>query len=120
MAPAWPPENGRHTCLATGGVADHHISLFPPVLFRIIEHLGAGQFGTVNKGLWQSPDGTMEVAVKTLQPNASEMDKVKFLQEAAIMGQFLHPDVVKLHGVVTVGQPVSELMLSVYPLPLLA
>ena len=45
--------------------------------------------------------------MKTLQPNGSEMDKVKFLQEAAIMGQFLHPNVVKLHGVVTVGQPVS-------------
>ena len=86
---------------------DHHV---PPSLlfsFRIIEHLGAGQFGTVNKGLWQSPDGNIEVAVKTLQPSASEMDKVKFLQEAAIMGQFLHPNVVKLHGVVTVGQPVS-------------
>ena len=49
----------------------------------------------------------MEVAVKTLQPLASENDKVKFLQEAAIMGQFLHPNVVKLFGVVTVGEPVS-------------
>ena len=74
----------------------------------IIEHLGAGQFGTVNKGLWQSHYGTEQVAIKTLQPNASETDKVKFLQEAAIMGQFLHPNVVKLHGVVTVGEPVSD------------
>ena len=45
--------------------------------------------------------------MKTLQPLASENDKVKFLQEAAIMGQFLHPNVVKLFGVVTVGEPVS-------------
>ncbi len=50
----------------------------------------------------------MDVAVKTLQPGISEEDKVKFLQEAAIMGQFLHPNVVKLHGVVTVGEPVSK------------
>ena len=46
--------------------------------------------------------------MKTLQPMASETDKVKFLQEAAIMGQFLHPNVVKLYGVVTVGEPVSQ------------
>ena len=69
--------------------------------------MGAGQFGTVNKGLWQLSTGTMEVAVKTLKPNILEEDKIKFLQEAAIMGQFLHPNVVKLHGVVTVGEPVS-------------
>ena len=35
------------------------------------------------------------------------MDQVKFLQEAAIMGQFKHPNVIKLYGMVTVGEPVS-------------
>ena len=49
------------------------------------------------------------MAVKTLQEGASEEDKVKFLQEAAIMGQFSHPNVVKLYGVVTEGEPVSVL-----------
>ena len=76
--------------------------------FRITEHLGSGQFGTVNKGIWQSPAGAMEVAVKTLQSSASQGDRVKFLQEAAINGQFRHPNVVKLLGVVTVGEPVSN------------
>ena len=38
-----------------------------------------------------------------------EEEKVRFLQEAAIMGQFSHPNVVKLYGVVTVGEPVSLL-----------
>ena len=52
--------------------------------------------------------GAMDVAVKQLQSGASEEDKVKFLQEAAINGQFRHPNVVKLIGVVTVGEPVSE------------
>jgi len=47
------------------------------------------------------------VAIKTLNPNSSAHDEMKFLKEAAIMGQFLHPNVVKLLGVVTVGQPVS-------------
>ena len=61
----------------------------------------------MDKGIWQSPAGAVEVAVKTLQSSASQ-DRVKFLQEAAINGQFRHPNVVKLLGVVTVGEPVSK------------
>jgi len=45
--------------------------------------------------------------VKTLKSGASEEDKVKFLQEAAIMGQFSHVNVIKMYGVVTLGEPVS-------------
>ena len=58
--------------------------------------------------MWQSYKGPVDVAVKMLKVEASEEEKVKFMQEAAIMGQFRHPNVVKLHGVVTVGEPVSE------------
>ena len=50
----------------------------------------------------------IEVAVKTLKEGAGEGDKVKFLQEAAIMGQFSHPNVVKLYGVVTEGISVNN------------
>ena len=49
----------------------------------------------------------MELAIKTLKPGASEEDEVKFLQEAAIMGQFNHRNIVKMYGVVTLGKPVS-------------
>ena len=76
-------------------------------LCSVAEHLGSGQFGTVNKGVWQSPRGAVEAAIKTLKPGSDEMDQVKFLQEAAIMGQFKHPNVIKLYGMVTVGEPVS-------------
>ncbi len=74
---------------------------------RFTKFLGSGAFGTVSQGVWQSPGGAMEVAIKTNQ-SKEEGDKVKFLQEAAIMGQFRHPNVVKLYGVVTVGEPVSS------------
>ena len=50
----------------------------------------------------------VEVAVKMLQPRATEEDSVRFLREAAINGQFRHPYVVQLFGVVTVGKPVRE------------
>ena len=76
--------------------------------FRIGDHLGSGQFGSVSKGVWKSPTGPVDVAIKTLNNDTSENEKVKFLQEAAIMGQFRHPNIVKLHGVVTTGEPVSS------------
>ena len=80
--------------------------IFP---YRITKHLGSGQFGTVSEGVWQSPKGPLGMAVKMVTTNSPEEEKVKLLQEAAIMGQFGHPNVVQLHGVVTVGEPVSIL-----------
>ena len=50
----------------------------------------------------------LHVAVKSLKENASEEDRVKFLQEAALMGQFSHENIVGMYGVVTVTSPVSE------------
>ncbi len=70
------------------------------ILSRIGSELGSGQFGTVNNGIWkQTPRNAMNVAVKTLNSDASMTDRIKFLQEAAIMGQFRHPNVVALYGV---------------------
>ena len=70
--------------------------------------LGNGQFGTVFKGVWYSSNGKkIDVAVKTLKEGSGEQDRVKFLQEAAIMGQFRHPNVVTMYGVVSEGEPVS-------------
>ena len=77
---------------------------------RMGDSLGSGQFGVVNRGRWLAAGGgrgPVEVAIKTLRPESREEDKLKFLQEAAINGQFRHPNIVRLHGVVTVGEPVS-------------
>ena len=53
-------------------------------------------------GLWSNGSADpVQVAVKTLNSQCSESDRVKFLREAAIMGQFVHNNVVQLHGVVT-------------------
>ena len=50
-----------------------------------------------------TPSSNQEVegAVKTLNNIASDKDRLRFLQEAAIMCQFDHQNVIKLHGVVT-------------------
>ena len=77
-------------------------------LNRVGESLGSGQFGVVCRGTWQCEMGQLDVAIKTVKGGVSETDRVKFLQEAAINGQFRHPNIVKLHGVVTVGELVNE------------
>ena len=74
---------------------------------RLLEPLGSGQFGQVCKAEWCISGATKKLAVKNLRPDLPEEEKVRFLQEAAIMGQFSHPCVVRLYGVVTVGYPVS-------------
>jgi len=68
---------------------------------RILEHLGSGEFGVVTHGLLNTSYGDVEVAVKALNTEASDKEKLQFLQEAAIMCQFNHHNVIKLHGVVT-------------------
>ena len=80
---------------------------------RIQEYLGSGQFGTVNRGVWSlSPSSSssgVEVAVKSLEGESTEEERVKFLQEAAIMGQFKHPNIIRIAGAITTSDPVSVL-----------
>lgn len=58
--------------------------------------------------MWNDRTKTISVALKLLKHGSSETDKVKFLQEAAIMAQFKHPNVVSLYGVVSNGESVSN------------
>ncbi len=55
-------------------------------------------------------DGVKDVAVKTMENGASEEDRVRFLQEAAIMGQFNNPYIVKIYGILTSSHPVGNLL----------
>ena len=47
-----------------------------------------------------------------LKVGSKEKDKVNFLKEAALMGQFRHPNVIRLLGAVTVDDPVSMPVVS--------
>ena len=70
--------------------------------------LGSGHFGGVQIAVWNGPKGKCEVAIKTLNPSSMKPeDKIKFLQEAAIMAQFKHPNVIQLYGIVTDGEQVG-------------
>uniref|UniRef100_G1MUE3 receptor protein-tyrosine kinase n=1 Tax=Meleagris gallopavo TaxID=9103 RepID=G1MUE3_MELGA len=74
---------------------------------KIEEVIGAGEFGEVYKGRLKLP-GKREiyVAIKTLKAGYSEKQRRDFLSEASIMGQFDHPNIIRLEGVVTKSRPV--------------
>lgn len=71
------------------------------------ELLGKGNFGEVYKGTLK--DKT-PVAVKTCKEDLPQELKIKFLQEAKILKQYDHPNIVKLIGVCTQRQPVYIIM----------
>lgn len=55
----------------------------------------------MDKAIWIRQEGEdLEVAVKKLNMEASEKEKTKFLQEAVILNQFSHTNILKLYGVV--------------------
>ncbi|XP_055967180.1 ephrin type-A receptor 5 isoform X7 [Sorex fumeus] len=69
--------------------------------------IGAGEFGEVCSGrLKLAGKRELPVAIKTLKVGYTEKQRRDFLGEASIMGQFDHPNIIHLEGVVTKSKPV--------------
>ncbi|XP_059506195.1 ephrin type-A receptor 3 isoform X1 [Stegostoma tigrinum] len=69
--------------------------------------VGAGEFGEVCSGRLKLPSKKeISVAIKTLKVGYTEKQRRDFLSEASIMGQFDHPNIIHLEGVVTKSKPV--------------
>ncbi|XP_028846132.1 ephrin type-A receptor 3 isoform X2 [Denticeps clupeoides] len=69
--------------------------------------VGAGEFGEVCSGRLKLPSKKeICVAIKTLKVGYTEKQRRDFLSEASIMGQFDHPNIIRLEGVVTRSKPV--------------
>ncbi|XP_027697066.1 ephrin type-B receptor 6 isoform X4 [Vombatus ursinus] len=81
-----------------------------PAYVKIEEVIGPGSFGEVCKG-WLQPRGRREqaVAIHTLWASGVESQRGAFLGQAAVLGQFHHPNVLRLEGVVTKSQPLMVL-----------
>ena len=77
------------------------------ITFRVSLNIGCGQFGDLHAGIWTSSGVEYEVAIEAL-PSDNPDSKVKFLQEATIMAQLNHPNVIKLLGIVTDDKPVGS------------
>ncbi|XP_060910735.1 ephrin type-B receptor 4a-like isoform X2 [Labrus mixtus] len=79
-------------------------------LVKIEEVIGAGEFGEVCRGRLRVP-GKKEnyVAIKTLKGGYTDKQRRDFLSEASIMGQFQHPNIIHLEGIITASCPVMIL-----------
>uniref|UniRef100_A0A8C9ZSG7 receptor protein-tyrosine kinase n=1 Tax=Sander lucioperca TaxID=283035 RepID=A0A8C9ZSG7_SANLU len=77
---------------------------------KIEEVIGAGEFGEVCRGRLKIP-GKKEnyVAIKTLKGGYTDKQRRDFLSEASIMGQFQHPNIIHLEGIITASCPVMIL-----------
>ncbi|KAM3931752.1 ephrin type-A receptor 3-like isoform 2-T2 [Leptodactylus fuscus] len=74
---------------------------------RIERVIGAGEFGEVCSGRLKLPSKReICVAIKSLKVGYAEKQRRDFLGEASIMGQFDHPNIIRLEGVVTKCKPV--------------
>ncbi|XP_072474899.1 tyrosine-protein kinase Fes/Fps [Notamacropus eugenii] len=72
------------------------------------ERIGRGNFGEVFSGRLRA-DNTL-VAVKSCRETLPSDLKAKFLQEARILKQYSHPNIVRLIGVCTQKQPIYIVM----------
>ncbi|CAI9594789.1 unnamed protein product [Staurois parvus] len=77
---------------------------------KIEEVTGTGEYGDVCRGRLCLP-GKREIAacIRTLRSGSGDKERGEFLSEASIMGQFDHPNVVRLEGAVTRSRPIMIL-----------
>lgn len=78
-----------------------------------MNELGQGSFGMVYEGIVLDLDRDRErirCAIKTVNENATDRERINFLKEAAVMKAFDTHHVVRLLGVVSRGQPVLVIM----------
>ena len=64
----------------------------------------------VSRGVWSTPSGSYSVAVKHASGNNATL---RLLQEAVVMVQLWHPNVVNLLGLVQPDKPVRRVCLLV-------
>ena len=66
--------------------------------------LPAGQFGQVYRAMLKHGVAPIQVAVKTAKKSSSSKEKAEFMREMTIMSQMMHPNIVRLYGVVQQGE----------------
>lgn len=78
------------------------LHIFIGGFFFAVVAVVSGEFGEVCSGRLKMP-GKREicVAIKTLKAGYTDKQRRDFLSEASIMGQFDHPNIIHLEGVVT-------------------
>eukprot|EP00041_Stephanoeca_diplocostata_P020112 m.442865 g.442865 ORF g.442865 m.442865 type:complete len:678 (-) comp21478_c0_seq1:26-2059(-) len=80
------------------------MKVIPRVDLVLGDEIGAGEFGTVFLGEWNSPRGRIPVAIKSLKGNSNPDQKKELMEEARLMVNFDHPNVVTLYGLTVDGE----------------
>lgn len=90
-----------YQCVYRSTSPEFRNKVYPRHWLEFRETLGSGQFGVVM--LASTTEGGLAqpylVAVKMLKEGASEQESSDFVQEAALMADFQHPNVLRLLGV---------------------
>ena len=66
-----------------------------------------GQFGKVYKANLKRDVKEIKVAVKTIQRYTSEKETQDFMHEMSIMADMMHPNIIRLYGLVSKGKSLS-------------
>lgn len=82
--------------------SDHDVYMYTCVCVCVC----AGQFGEVFKAVYIPSSGgqSITVAVKTSKTKCTEEQKASFLKEMAVMSTLMHPNLVRLYGMVSKGE----------------
>ena len=81
------------------------ISSHTQVLQELTSNDKLGQHGKVFRGRYKRSEGAgYLVAVKTIKKYESEKEKDNFLKEMNIMSRLMHPNIVRLFGLVQQGK----------------
>ena len=81
-----------------------------------MNEIGQGNYGSVYRGVWRretdgiddleglEAEGGVEVAVKLMKGDVGELTRQALLQEASLMVQFKHPNLIHMLGVCWTGK----------------
>lgn len=71
----------------------------------------AGQFGKIFKGVYKRSEGEgLPVAIKTIKKYESEKERKSFQKEMTVMSKLIHPNIVRLFGLVKQGKFISVMV----------
>ena len=92
-------------------IVERMLPEIPRQLITVQGEIGCGFYGLVYQGILSNPSGTEQttVALKSDYPTSEEritlIDSAALIQEATVMCGLNHQNILKLIGVVTLGQP---------------